>query len=121
MDVGLKWVSFEPLLEPMPDLALDHIDWVVVGGESHANASTRREMDHRWAVDILEQCRDAGIPFYFKQSSGVRPDTGIQLSVPNAEHGHLEQRRIREFPELPGVVRRAREQAVAADGGESDD
>jgi protein gp37 len=27
-------VSFEPLIEPIGDVALDHIDWFVGGGES---------------------------------------------------------------------------------------
>jgi protein gp37 len=27
-------VSVEPLIEPIGDIALDHLDWVVGGGES---------------------------------------------------------------------------------------
>lgn len=30
----VKFLSVEPLLEPMPDLPLEGVDWVIVGGES---------------------------------------------------------------------------------------
>ena len=34
LPAAVKFLSVEPLLEPMPDLPLDGIDWVIVGGES---------------------------------------------------------------------------------------
>lgn len=108
VDVATKWVSFEPLLEPIGEVALDHIDWVVVGGES-AEAEHRREMDHEWARDILRQCREEDVPFYFKQSSGRYPETGTALTVEREDYGVFEQREIREFPALPDVTREARE------------
>jgi len=30
------WVSFEPLIEPVGEASLEHIDWAVVGGENAA-------------------------------------------------------------------------------------
>ena len=33
-DAQVKFLSLEPLLGPLPDLNLDGIDWVIVGGES---------------------------------------------------------------------------------------
>ncbi|WP_265109197.1 phage Gp37/Gp68 family protein [Halosolutus halophilus] len=107
VDVATKWVSFEPLIEPIGEVALDHIDWAVVGGESGA-ADDRREMDHAWAREILEQCREQDVAFYFKQSSGPRPEIGTRLTVKNDDWGVYEQRRIREFPPLPDVTKRAR-------------
>jgi protein gp37 len=110
IDVGLKWVSFEPLLEPIGEVALDHIDWVVVGGES-APDEHRREMKHEWADAIRRQCRDEGISFYFKQSSAARPERGTALTVFNEEYGVFEQREIEEFPDLPTVTKAARADA----------
>lgn len=40
------------------------IDWVVVGGESGPNA---RPMHPFWAMALRDQCRDAGVPYFFKQ------------------------------------------------------
>jgi protein gp37 len=63
-----KFLSLEPLLGPLPDLDLDGIDWVIVGGESGPGA---RPMETSWVVDIRDQCRQAAVPFFFKQWGGV--------------------------------------------------
>jgi protein gp37 len=63
-----KFLSLEPLLGPLPDLHLDGIDWVIVGGESGPGA---RPMESSWVVDIRDQCRKAAVPFFFKQWGGV--------------------------------------------------
>lgn len=64
----VKFLSLEPLLGPLPDLNLDGIDWVIVGGESGPGA---RPMQADWARDIRDQCLAAGVPFHFKQWGGV--------------------------------------------------
>ena len=64
----LKFLSLEPLLGPLPHLDLSNIDWVIVGGESGPGA---RLMAREWVIDIKEQCRAAGMPFFFKQWGGV--------------------------------------------------
>lgn len=73
----LKFISLEPLLGPLPNLDLRDIDWVIVGGESGPRA---RPMDPSWANDIRDQCRDAGVAFFFKQWGGVfKSRAGRQL------------------------------------------
>ena len=67
-DAQIKFLSIEPLLGPIPDLDLEGIDWVIVGGESGPGA---RPMDPAWVTDIRDQCRKAGVPFFFKQWGGV--------------------------------------------------
>jgi len=63
----LKFLSLEPLLGPIPNLPLDGIDWVIVGGESGPHA---RPMDKSWVTDIRDQCLRAHVPFFFKQWGG---------------------------------------------------
>lgn len=65
---NVKFVSFEPLLGPLPRLNLRDIDWAIVGGESGPNA---RPMDPAWATDIRDQCVRAGVAFFFKQWGGI--------------------------------------------------
>ena len=60
---AVKFLSCEPLLGPLR-LNLKGIDWVIVGGESGPHA---RRMRSGWACSIRDQCRDAGVPFFFKQ------------------------------------------------------
>ena len=67
-NAAVKFLSLEPLLGPLPNLNLEGIDWVIVGGESGPGA---RPMQPDWARDIRDQCLDAGVPFHFKQWGGV--------------------------------------------------
>ncbi len=65
----VKFLSLEPLLGPIPNLPLDGLDWVIVGGESGPGA---RPMDPAWVLDLRDQCVQAGIAFFFKQWGGFR-------------------------------------------------
>jgi len=67
-DAAIKFISFEPLLGPIPDLNLDGIDWIIVGGESGPGA---RPMRPQWATAIRDQCLAASVPFFFKQWGGL--------------------------------------------------
>jgi len=74
---AVKFLSLEPLLGPLPALDLSGIDWVIVGGESGPGA---RPMDPSWVVSIRDQCRAAGVAFFFKQWGGVfKSRTGRDL------------------------------------------
>lgn len=70
---AVRFLSVEPLLGPIPKLPLDHIDWVIVGGESGPG---RRPMVAAWAREIRDQCVKAGVPFFFKQWGGRTPKAG---------------------------------------------
>jgi protein gp37 len=78
---AIRFLSIEPLLDGINldkawmntgnivfDFAvsygLEMIDWVIVGGESGANA---RPMHPDWARSIRDQCQAAGVKFFFKQ------------------------------------------------------
>ena len=63
----VKFLSLEPLLGPLPNLNLDGIDWVIVGGES---GHTPRPMKVDWVLDIQEQCEKNDVAFFFKQWGG---------------------------------------------------
>ena len=76
-EAHIKFLSIEPLLGPIPDLDLSDIDWVIVGGESGHGA---RPMKEEWVLEILEQCQEYKVPFFFKQWGGVqKKKTGRSL------------------------------------------
>ena len=78
---AIRFISAEPLLGPV-DIDCSNvdwmqypegngivgyhlkIDWVICGGESGPHA---RPMHPQWARDIRDRCRQADIPFFFKQ------------------------------------------------------
>ncbi len=67
----VRFLSCEPLLGPLPNLPLEGIHWVIVGGESGPKA---RPMAPEWVREIRDQCQRAGVAFFFKQWGGVRKD-----------------------------------------------
>lgn len=66
---AVRFLSMEPLLEPVEGLELQGIDWVIVGGESGPGA---RKMEEGWAIAIKDLCLKESVPFFFKQWGGVR-------------------------------------------------
>ena len=65
----VKFLSLEPLIGELGPINLDHIDWVIVGGESGPGA---RAMKKEWVDGIRRQCVEADVPFFFKQWGGVQ-------------------------------------------------
>ncbi len=65
---AVRFLSLEPLLESVGEIALSGIHWVIVGGESGPGA---RAMDEAWVQGIKSQCEAADVPFFFKQWGGV--------------------------------------------------
>jgi protein gp37 len=66
---SLRMLSVEPLLEDLGSLDLTGIGWVILGGESGPGA---RPMEADWVRSVRDQCKMAGVPFFFKQWGGVR-------------------------------------------------
>ncbi len=62
--VSVRFLSVEPLLSELPNMPLEGIGWVILGGESGPGA---RQMNHEWVEDIQRQCQLAEVPFFFKQ------------------------------------------------------
>ena len=89
---AVRFVSMEPLLGPVGGLDLSGIGWVIVGGESGPGA---RPMESGWVTDIRDQCKAAGVPFFFKQWGGFHKKRAGRL---------LDGQRWDEMPEgaLPG-------------------
>ena len=73
----VRFLSVEPLLEDLGTFDLTNISWVIAGGESGPGA---RLMAREWVISVRNQCKQARVPFFFKQWGGVRKSaTGRQL------------------------------------------
>jgi len=73
----IKFLSIEPLLDPIRNLNLTGIHWVIVGGESGPGA---RPLQREWVTEIRDQCLAAKVPFFFKQWGGTnKKKTGREL------------------------------------------
>ena len=90
---AVRFLSCEPLIGPL-QLDLECIHWVIVGGESGIG---HRPIELAWVRSIQEQCRAAGVAFFFKQWGGLRPKAGgreldghVYDEMPEAWQRHLE-------------------------------
>ncbi len=88
----VKFLSCEPLIGPLPNLDLENIDWVIVGGES---GHKPRPMDADWVLDIQEQCEKSSVAFFFKQWGGRNKKASGRL---------LNGRTYDEMPEQQALV-----------------
>jgi protein gp37 len=73
---AVRFLSCEPLLGPLDGINLAGIHWVIAGGESGPRA---RPLDPRWVADLRDTCRQAEVPFFFKQWGGRTPKAGGRL------------------------------------------
>jgi len=77
------------------------IHWIICGGESGPGA---RPFELSWGRDLLRQCRDAGVPVFFKQLGAHARDGLVELHLRDKKGGDLgefpEWARVREFPEV---------------------
>lgn len=106
----VRFASLEPLLGRI-DLCLDgttpkawgvgykpigdFLNWVIVGAETGPGA---RSMRDEWAAVIYRECRDFGIPFFFKKNTGGG-DAFLNLRPGQREEDYRIS--TREFPETP--------------------
>jgi protein gp37 len=95
---AVRFLSIEPLLEDLGPLDLTGIHWVIVGGESGHHA---RPMDEAWVLSIREQCRRAGVPFFFKQWGGARKRAAGRVLRGRTHDGFPSPRPAIPAPEVP--------------------
>ena len=67
----IRWLSVEPLIEPLKFERLDLFDWVVIGGASPSERTPKWEPPYRWIDALVRQCDDAGVPVYMKSNLGI--------------------------------------------------
>ncbi|MBM4158159.1 MAG: phage Gp37/Gp68 family protein [Ignavibacteria bacterium] len=72
----IKFLSMEPLLEAVPDINLEGIDWVIVGGESGPKA---RPIKEEWILEIKNACEKYNAAFCFKQWGGFNKKANGRL------------------------------------------
>lgn len=89
---AIRFLSLEPLIGPI-DAQFEEMkdgkpDWVIVGAESGPG---RRPMDEDWVRDIRDQCKEAGIAFFYKQKIG---SNGKKVETPE-----LDGKKWIEFPD----------------------
>ncbi len=79
---GIKWLIFEPLLEPIK-VNLEGIDWIVIGSPEYSLDSTAREVpDQKWVEDIVSQAKKSGCLVYMGDNLfDGNPEQNITMEI----------------------------------------
>lgn len=64
----VKWLSCEPLIEPLTFTSLDMFSWVVIGGASKSTQTPEWIPPRIWVSDLEYQARQAGCMVYEKSN-----------------------------------------------------
>ena len=78
-------VICEPMLESIDltaHLQTGQVEAVIAGGESGPDARLCR---YEWITDLARQCRDAGVPFIFKQTGAHFEKDGRLYNIPRRQ------------------------------------
>jgi protein gp37 len=65
---GVKWLSIEPLIEPLKFTDIGAFQWLVIGGASRSSLTPEWHPPARWVSDIESAAAKAGVPFYEKDN-----------------------------------------------------
>jgi protein gp37 len=65
---GVKWLSIEPMIEPLRFSDLGAFQWIVLGGASGSTQTPAWHPPRDWVWHIEDQARRLGIPFYEKSN-----------------------------------------------------
>jgi protein gp37/ParB-like chromosome segregation protein Spo0J len=63
---GVRWLSVEPMLEPLKFDRLDLFQWIVIGGASRSSETPEFKPPFEWVADLVRQARAANVKVYFK-------------------------------------------------------
>jgi protein gp37 len=80
----VRWLSIEPMLEPLKFTRLDLFDWIVIGGASPSKAVDGTpdtpvwNIPVDWIVDLHQQARAAGCKIFYKTNSGLSDLTRVR-------------------------------------------
>lgn len=80
--IGLDaWCPSCEEMDTEPDRILPGVSWVIYGGESGPGFRPEGEPgdSKKWARDMRDVCREAGVPFFHKQSAHRLNERGVEL------------------------------------------
>jgi len=73
IDAPVKFVSCEPLREPIEFERIGVFDWIIIGGQSRSSGSPEMQPEWEWVERLLHQAREKQVAVYFKPNLIVRP------------------------------------------------
>ena len=83
----IRWISLEPMLEP---IIFDDISWcdlVVIGSQAGTKQPDVGYVEafapeFEWVADVVAQCREQGVPYYLKPNLATAPGMNLPQMEP---------------------------------------
>ena len=83
----IRWISLEPMLEP---IIFDDISWcdlVVIGSQTGTKQPDVGYVEafapeFEWVADVVAQCREQGVPYYLKPNLATAPGMNLPQMEP---------------------------------------
>jgi protein gp37 len=69
----VKWLSIEPMLEPLNFESLDMFDLIAIGGQSRTSQEPEFQPEWSWVENLMKQARASNTSVYFKENLRCRP------------------------------------------------
>jgi protein gp37 len=94
INVPVKWLSVEPMLEAIKFNDLSMFDWVVIGGRSRNSTGPEFFPDPFWVIDLIQDAHKAGCKVYCK------PNTDRHYKTEGSERDGAFSRLFQEYPDI---------------------
>jgi len=101
---AVRFISAEPLLGSLAALNLEHIHWLIAGGESQAGS---RPAELQWFRELRDACRTHDVKFFLKQLGGHPSKRGGEEAVLDGRRWHEIPERSEREAALPAGLDRA--------------
>jgi protein gp37 len=85
VDAAVKWVSIEPLIEPIT-IDFSIFQWIVIGGASASTQTPEWKPPRSWVIDLTARALEAGCAVYHKtnlNSERLRNYPGVMTKEPD--------------------------------------
>lgn len=98
LEASVKFLSCEPLLEPITFDRMNVFDWLLIGSRSKNSRGAAFKPEWGWVESLLFQARVAGVKVYFKPN--LFRHTPKEVGLPEFEKRSIpvETMRPREYP-----------------------
>lgn len=74
---SVKWLSCEPLIEPLKFTDLGAFQWLVIGGASHSTKTPEWNPPVSWVLGLMQEAASAGVKVYVKPNCRIRQYPGL--------------------------------------------
>jgi protein gp37 len=65
---SVKWLSVEPMIEPLTFQHLDRFDWIVIGGASRSTQTPEWHVPIEWWAPLYHEAANLGLSIYLKSN-----------------------------------------------------